>query len=462
MGQLDASIVTLALPRLARELNTNVGAVEWVALAYLLVLVASVATVGRLADAVGRKLLYVYGFGVFTIGSALCGLAPTLGVLIAARVLQALGAAMLQANSVALITEATPRPLLGRAIGVQGSAQALGLALGPAVGGALMALGGWRLIFLVNIPAGAIGLALGWLLIPRSRSRRPIGGQDRLGALLLAIAVVGPMAYLSLGGHEGYTDPTLLFVLGAGIAAAVGFVRRERRIEAPLIDLRLFARPRLRIGLSSGLVSYLVLFGTLFVVPYYLTASHLGAARIGLELTTLPVAIGIAAPIAGRLVNGARDRLLTGGGLILTAAGLFVIALRHDTAGLLTGLALAGLGLGAFTPANNAAVMAASPPGHAGAVGGVLNMTRGFGTALGVAVAGALFTAVSKAGGGGVSDAGAADGLTVALATLACLALAAGGVLLLGRQRAARIRRSPHGKRKQRLQQLAADSQGAS
>ena len=126
MGQLDASIVTLALPQLGRDLHASVGAVEWVALAYLLVLVATVATVGRIADAVGRKLLYVYGFGVFTAGSVLCGLAPTLAVLIAARVLQAIGAAMLQANSVALIAEAMPPPLLGRAIGVQGTAQALG------------------------------------------------------------------------------------------------------------------------------------------------------------------------------------------------------------------------------------------------------------------------------------------------------------------------------------------------
>ena len=161
MGQLDASIVTLALPRMGLDLHASLGAVEWVALAYLLVLVATVATVGRIADAVGRKLLYVYGFGVFTVGSVLCGLAPTLAVLIAARVLQAVGAAMLQANSVALIAEAMPPSMLGRAIGVQGSAQALGLALGPAIGGILLSLAGWRLIFLVNLPAGAIGLALG-------------------------------------------------------------------------------------------------------------------------------------------------------------------------------------------------------------------------------------------------------------------------------------------------------------
>jgi EmrB/QacA subfamily drug resistance transporter len=435
MGQLDASIVTLALPRLGRDLHAPIGAVEWVALSYLLVLVATVAIVGRIADAVGRKLLYVYGFGVFTAGSALCGLAPTLGVLIAARVLQALGAAMLQANSIALITEATPRPLLGRAIGVQGTAQALGLALGPAVGGLLMAVGGWRLVFLVNIPAGAAGLVLGWLLVPRSRSRRPIGQQDRLGALLLAIAAVGPIAYLSLGGRDGYHDPLLLGALAAGIAAAIAFVRHERRLEDPLIDLTLFARPALRTGLSTGLTSYLVMFGTLFVVPYYLSAANAGAARIGLELSILPVALGIAAPIAGRLLTRERERLLTGGGMLLAAVGLLVVALRHDTAGLLGGLALAGLGLGAFTPANNATIMAAAPTGHTGSVGGVLNMTRGLGTALGVALAGALFTAVSGAGHEAASAGAVGHGLALALAVLAALALAAAAALLLSQVR---------------------------
>jgi EmrB/QacA subfamily drug resistance transporter len=413
MGQLDASIVTLALPRLSRELHASVGIVEWVALTYLLVLVASVATVGRLADAVGRKLLYVYGFAVFTAGSVLCGLAPTLAVLIAARALQAVGAAMLQANSVALITEAMPPRLLGRGIGVQGTAQALGLALGPAIGGALLALGGWRLIFLVNLPAGATGLVLGWFLLPRSRSHRALGESDRLGAVLLGLAVAGPLVYLSLAGRAGYADPLLLAALVAGLAGASAFVRHERHTADPLIDLSLLRRPALSAGLSSGLVSYLVLFGTLFVVPYYLSAEHINAALVGLQLAVLPVAIGIAAPFAGRYTDRLGARPFTAGGLLLTGAGLLEIALRHGTVGLLVGLAIAGLGLGAFTPANNATIMSASPKGHTGVVGGVLNMTRGVGTALGVALASALY----------VSASGPASGLTVAFAALAGTAL---------------------------------------
>ena len=429
IGQLDASIVTLALPRLSRDLNAGVGVVEWVALAYLLVLVASVATVGRLADAVGRKLLYVYGFGVFTAGSMLCALAPTLAVLIAARALQAVGAAMLQANSVALIVEATPRPQLGRAIGVQGTAQALGLALGPAVGGVLLALGGWRLIFLVNLPAGAIGLVLGWFLLPRSRSRRPAAEVDYLGALLLALAAAGPLLYLSLADRAGYASPLLLAALATGVLAAARFVRHERRATDPLIELSIFRRAELSIRLFSGLISYLVLFGTLFVVPYYLSASHAGAARAGLQLAVLPAAIAIAAPVAGRLLDRVGQRPLTAGGMILTAIGLLEIALWHRTPGLLTGLALAGFGLGAFTPANNATIMSAAPAGHTGIVSGVLNMTRGMGTALGVALASALYLATA-----GASNTGdAAHGLTAALAVFAGLALAVGLTILLDR-----------------------------
>jgi len=428
MGQLDASIVTLALPRLGRELHASAGAVEWVALAYLLVLVATVTTVGRFADAVGRKLLYVYGFGVFTAGSVLCGLAPALWVLLVARVLQALGAAMLQANSVALITEAMPRPLLGRGLGVQGAAQALGLALGPAVGGALLALGGWRLIFLVNLPAGALGLSLGRFLLPRSRSRRAVGERDRLGAVLLALAAAGPLLYLSLAARAGYANRLLLALLAAGVFAAIALVRRERRVDAPLIEPSILRPRAIRIGLGSGLVSYLALFGTLFVVPYYLTAKHVGAALVGLQLAVLPVAIGIAAPIAGRLLKPVGERPLTAGGLLVAAAGLLEIALRHDTTGLLAGLALAGVGLGAFTPANNATIMSASPAGHTGTVSGILNMTRGTGTALGVALASALY---AMATGASATVAGAANGLTVALAALAAPAVLVGIGLVL-------------------------------
>ncbi len=432
MGQLDASIVTLALPRLGRDLGASVGAVEWVALAYLLALVATVTTVGHLADRVGRKLLYTYGFGVFTLGSLLCGLAPSLLVLIAARVFQGIGAAMLQANSVALITEAMPRPLLGRGIGMQGTAQALGLGVGPAVGGALLALGGWRLIFLVNLPAGAVGLVLGWLLLPRSRTRRESTRSDRAGSLLIALGAGGPLLYLSLARNAGYTHPVLLIALVVGLAGIILFVFQERRHEAPMVDLSLLRLPSLSIGLSSGLVSFMVLFGTLYVVPYYLSALHVDPASTGLRLALLPAAIGISAPLAGRYVDHTGERLFTAGGMTLAGLGLLEIAWQGN-AGLLPGLAVTGLGIGAFTPANNATIMAAAPAGRAGLVSGLLNMTRGLGTALGVAIASLLYTTAVGSFGTGtaqVSLTTANHGLTITMTGLATASLTVGLALL--------------------------------
>ncbi len=429
MGQLDASIVTLALPRIGHDLHTTLGAVSWVALAYLLVLIATVAMVGRFADAFGRKLLYTYGFAVFTAASAVCGLAPDLPILIAARVVQALGAAMLQANSVALITEAMPARQLARGLGVQGTAQALGLALGPALGGLLLSLAGWRLIFLINVPAGVLGMGLGWLLLPRTHSRRELGGGDPGGAALLALAAGGVLAYLSLAPRSGFADPLLLILLAVGIAAGTLFVAHERHHSTPLIAPGLLRRRSISTGLASGLVAYLALFATLFVVSYYLSAGHTPSALAGIELATLPIGIGVAAPIAGRLASSTGGRRLAPAGLALAGLGMALIAIVHGTVPLLMGLAFAGLGLGTFTPPNNASVMAAAPRGLTGLVGGMLNMTRGTGTALGVAIATVIYTAASGMSGADAAGAGTAaagHALTVTMIILAGLALSTG------------------------------------
>ncbi|MFI5287053.1 MAG: MFS transporter, partial [Candidatus Dormibacteria bacterium] len=186
MGQLDASIVATALPVIRTNLHASIASVEWVVLVYVLVLAGSVAAVGRIADRVGRKLLYTYGFAIFVAGSAACALAPSLGLLVLGRLVQAIGAVMLQANSYALIRDVLPASQLGTGLGIQGAAQAVGLSAGPALGGALAALGGWRLIFLVNVPIGLVGLVLGWFLLPRSTHLDRESRIDPSGTLLLA------------------------------------------------------------------------------------------------------------------------------------------------------------------------------------------------------------------------------------------------------------------------------------
>ncbi len=431
MGQLDASIVTQAFPTLERSFGVGVGAVTWVGLSYLLVLVATVAAVGRFADMVGRKLLYVYGFLIFIAGSALCALAPNLYVLCGFRVLQAIGAAMLQANSVAIIALAVPAHRLGRSIGVQGAAQALGLACGPSVGGLLLAAGGWRLLFLVNVPVGAVGVVAGLLFIPRSRHLQTRVGFDWSGFALFFPAVVALVSVISLGNGQGWTSPLLLGLIGMAVILGIGFVARERRCPDPMVDVSLFRRVRFSAGIVSGMLSFMVMFGVLVIVPFLLERGYgFGSARSGIELMAMPLALGIIAPLAGRLA----DKVGVGppgvGGMALVVVGLVGLGVLHPTTpGFVALLAMVGMGLGLFIPPNNAGIMAAIPAQQSGLASGILNMTRGIGTALGLAVSGAVFGDFA----GSLGDTGQVrHAFSVTALVLAAAAVLAAAIALYG------------------------------
>lgn len=394
MGQLDASIVTLAFPTFRHSFNASLGSVQWVGQSYLLVVIALVAPVGRYADMVGRKLLYTYGFVFFIVGSALCGAAPGLPALIGFRLVQGLGAAMLQANSVAIIASSVPRRQLGRAIGIQGAAQALGLALGPAVGGLLIAAGGWRLIFFVNVPFGIVGATLGWFLLPRSRNLAARAAFDWAGLAIFAPAVITLLLAVSYGNDEGWASGPIVGLFVAGAVLAGAYILHERRTASPMLDLSLFRRLSFSAGIASGLLSYVVLFGALTVVPFLLEVGRDQSTGVaGSELLLLPLAIGLVAPASGQLADRIGPRPLTTAGMVLAAAAFLASAVVHDHLALfLVTLGVAGVGLGAFTPPNNAAVMAAAPTHQSGMAGGVLNMTRGIGTSLGLALASLAYT----------------------------------------------------------------------
>jgi EmrB/QacA subfamily drug resistance transporter len=393
MGQLDASIVTTALPFIRLNLHASIASVEWVVLVYVLVLAGGVAAVGKIADRVGRKLLYTYGFGIFVIGSAACALAPSLGVLVLARLVQAAGAVMLQANSYALIRDVLPASRLGRGLGVQGAAQAVGLCVGPALGGILTGLGGWRLIFLVNIPVGLIGLALGWFLLPRSTHLDPESHIDPAGTLLLAAVPAALLAALSFAAQAGtpeWTEPALAAVTLLLVIAAIA---RQRRMSGSVVDAALIRVPAFDVGVIAALMSYVILFGTLVAVPFYLVKErHLGAVQAGFELTALPVALAIVAPLGGAIRDRIGPRVPTGLGMAVTAAGMGLLAASATRADLtVLALAVTGAGMGLFVAANTAATMFAAPPQRAGAAGGLLNMARGVGTAVGVALTSLIF-----------------------------------------------------------------------
>jgi EmrB/QacA subfamily drug resistance transporter len=430
MGQLDASIVTVALPTLQHTFGVSVGAVTWVGLSYLLVLVATVIAVGRFADMWGRKLLYVYGFLIFTVASVLCGIAPGLGALCGFRALQAIGAAMLQANSLAIIVLVVPSRSLGRAIGLQGAAQALGLALGPTIGGLLLAAGGWRLIFFVNVPFGLFGAVAAILLVPRSRDLMARVRFDWTGLGVFFPAVLALVSAISFGAELGWTSSQIIGLFVAAVVLFGLFIWHERRDRDPMLDLTLFRNARFSTGIASGVGSYLVMFGVLLLIPFYLERGlGLGPARSGLELMAMPLAFGIVAPLAGRLADHVGARPLTVSGMALVVLGLALMgALRPSTVWLLLLLAVIGVGMGLFTSPNNASIMGAAPGQQAGMASGVLNMTRGMGTALGLAVTGTIFVA---AGGDSSGTSGAQHAFTVTTYVLAAIAAAAGVISAL-------------------------------
>ena len=394
MGQLDASIVATALPVIRTNLHASIAAVEWVVLVYVLVLVGSVAAVGRLADRVGRKLLYTYGFGIFVAGSAACALAPSLGVLVLARFVQAIGAVMLQANSYALIRDVLPPSRLGTGLGVQGAAQAVGLSVGPALGGALdrarwlaSHLPGQR----PDRPDRARARAGCSSREARIATRR--AASTLRGTLLLAAIPAAPLAALSFAavpGTRGWIEPSLI---GLGAIVVLVAVARQRSTPGSVVDAALLQAPAFVAGICAALLASVVLFGCLVAVPFFLERSlHVGPGTVGLELSALPVSLAVMAPLGGVMRDRMGPRVPTGAGMLLAAVGMALLSASATRADLtVVALGVAGAGMGLFVGANNAATMFAAPPQRAGTAGGCSNMVpRGLGTALGVASASLL------------------------------------------------------------------------
>ncbi|MBP2708238.1 MFS transporter [Microbispora sp. RL4-1S] len=418
MGQLDASIVTLIFPALQRGFHAPLAAVQWVALVYLLTVIALLAAVGRLADVVGRKLVYVRGFVVFTAASAACGFAPSLPVLLACRVVQAAGAAMLQANSVALVVGSVPRRRARAALGVQAAAQSLGLAFGPLVGGLIVGLAGWRWVFWINVPVGLVAVVAGYYLLPRTRERAHRDAIDLPGLLLLAYAASGLLLAVSAASGLGWPAWSIAVLLITAAASAAGTLRRERRAAAPLIPPAVMGDIAVTRGLAGALCGYLVLFGPLVLVPQVLLTTGLSEPHAGAVLSALPAGFALTAITGDRLLPrrwGNRPRCLAGALTAAAATGLAAAA-PTEVGPLVICLAVLGAGLGVFVPANNAAVMGAVPVRSSGTAGGLISMARGVGTALGIAV---VTLALFSTGGPGVA------GARVALAGLAGAAVIA-------------------------------------
>ena len=433
MGQLDASIVTITFPAMEHDFGVPVAAVQWVSLVYLLGLVALLAPAGRLGDAVGRKLVYTYGFAVFTVASAACSLAPSLGALVLLRLFQAVGAAMLQSNSVALVTTSAPKDRMRFALGVQAGAQSIGLALGPTLGGLLTATVGWRAVYWVNVPVGLVAIVAGRYLLPRTRQFSRPEKFDWPGTLLLVAWTSALLLVLSAA--SGLSLPAWVAALLAAVALAglAAFIRREKSTRHPLLPVWLLRSAPLARALAGAACGYLVLFGPLVLIPQLL-GHHLGdEARTGLVLSALPLGFGLAALFGDAVLPSAWSDSLRGfaGAAVTCAVMCAAVFVPVTVRTVVPELALAGLGLGLFVPANNTVIMRSTADSSASLLGGLVSMARGIGTTLGISLmALALHLGDADRGYAGSTQA------RPAFIVLAVVSAAAAAIALAGRAQA--------------------------
>jgi len=317
LATIDGSITNIALPTLVRNFGADFATVQWVVLAYLLTLATLLLGVGRLADMKGKKPLYTLGFIIFTIGSALCGLSPTVYWLIVFRVVQAVGATMILALGMAIVTEAFPPKERGRALGISGSMVSIGIVVGPTLGGLIIEALSWNWIFFVNIPVGIVGT---WMVTRFVPSIKPAGKQvfDYLGALTLFIFLLSLSLGLTMGQQIGYSDPRILALLLNSVIFLTAFIVIELRAKQPMIELSLFRNPSFSISLITGFITFISISGTLILMPFYLE-NVLGyqTREVGLLLAIIPIAMGIAAPISGSLSDRFGTRPISVIGLLI-------------------------------------------------------------------------------------------------------------------------------------------------
>ncbi|HSP35507.1 MAG TPA: DHA2 family efflux MFS transporter permease subunit, partial [Thermoanaerobaculia bacterium] len=403
MSALDGSVVNTVLPLLSRELHASVAAIEWVATVYLLVVSALLLGVGRAGDLRGHKWMYIGGFALFVVGSALCGMSPTVHVLVAMRGLQAIGAAMLFANAPAILTKTFPAHERGRALGAQATFTYLGLTAGPSLGGWLAQAFGWRSVFYINLPVGAIGIALSLRAIRSDRPEKTGERFDYLGAAIFTAGLAVLLVALDQGHAWGWASRLTLSMIGAAVVLLTFFITVELRRSNAMLDLSLFRNRVFSAATASALLNYICVYSVLFVLPFLLIQGRgLNTQQAGMILTAQPIIMAIVAPISGAMSDRIGSRWLATAGMVILAIGLAILAMvtySGTRAAIAGGLAVVGLGIGLFVSPNNSALMGAAPRHRQGIAAGVLATARNVGMVLGIGLAGAVFTTILDRGG---------------------------------------------------------------
>ena len=400
MTPFDASIVSVALPALGKDLHLSYSQGLWAQAAYLLLATVFLIPAGRIADSHGPARYYLLGTAVFGLGSIAAALSPTASVLILARCIQGAGGAFMFATSAAIVTTAFPPAERGRALGLNVMAVYVGLTAGPAVGGLIVAHTTWRWIFFINVPIAVLTLIAGWRLRAMERRaqaaagpKRPTAGLDWQGAVLLGGALAALFIPLTFFPLWGWANPKFLALLASAVLLFVAFVVVEDRRSDPMLDLDLIRKNRVfALANSATLFNYLAVFGVTTLTAVFLEVTQgRSAQQTGLMLLVQPVLMATLAPISGRLSDRVGSRLLATAGMVLIAAGMALMAFAGSSViRVLLALAIIGVGMAGFSAPNMSAVMGSVDRSQLNLASGFLAAMRFCGQGLSIAVLGAI------------------------------------------------------------------------
>ena len=411
LGTIDGSIVNVALPTFVKDLQTNFNVVQWVILAYLLTIATLTVSVGRLADMIGKKPIYTTGFVIFTTGSVLCGLSPNIHFLIGARVVQALGAAMVFSLGIGIITESFPREERGKAIGISGTLISIGIIAGPTIGGMILSVATWHWIFFVNLPIGILGTFMALRNIP---DLKPAGGQkfDLWGSVALGLSLFMLLIGMTWGQDRGFDNLPIILLLSGFVVMFVVFVLVERHAEQPMVELEMFKNPVFTKSLLTGLLTFIAIAGLSLLLPFYLeNVIGLTPFYMGLVMAVDPIIMGIAAPIAGWLSDKIGSAKITMAGLVVMLIAYLLLSRLDENSSIwviVGSLLFIGLGMGTFQSPNNSTIMGCAASNRLGVVSSILALSRSLGQTLGASVLGSLWAIHVLSGLPAIPEGGAA------------------------------------------------------
>jgi EmrB/QacA subfamily drug resistance transporter len=393
MSTLDGSIVNIALPAIQTDFRIDLTTVEWVVVAYLLIVGSLLLPVGRLGEVATFKRVYLAGFALFTVSSVLCGLSPNELWLIGFRALQACGAAAIMAMGPAVVARTFDAGERGRALGLNGVSVSLGLSLGPALGGVLTQVASWRSIFLINAPIGVIAILWAWRVLP-AEGRGRDQSFDIRGAALSGVALFSLLLALSEGQGWGWTSPATLLLAAAFIVLGAAFLYAERATVQPLLDLTLFRVRPFSFGLASVVVAFSGLFTATFLLPFLLEQGRgFSPVEAGLLLTPVPISMAIVAPFSGIASDRFGPALPASAGMVLMVLALLSLTqlpVDFSLPDLVWRLIIMGIGQGLFMSPNSSAVLGSVPGRRVGTASGTLAQMRVTGQSLGIALSAAI------------------------------------------------------------------------